>query len=88
MYLEFMNWVTKSSYCRVARLGDQTSRYCRAKGPKVEFNLINLVRHGSSTKFETGLTAPFMVTTWWTFRDFILIQTNDISQDPPYETKI
>ena len=30
----------------------QTSRYCRAK---VEFNSINLVRHGSSTTFETGL---------------------------------
>ena len=30
----------------------QTSRYCRAN---VEFNSINLVRHGSSTTFETGL---------------------------------
>ena len=30
----------------------QTSRYCRAK---VEFNSINLVRHGSSTTSETGL---------------------------------
>ena len=30
----------------------QTSGYCRAK---VEFNSINLVRHGSSTTFETGL---------------------------------
>ena len=30
----------------------QTTRYCHAK---VEFNSINLVRHGSSTKFETGL---------------------------------
>ena len=30
----------------------QTSRYCRAK---VEFNRISLVRHGSSTMFETGL---------------------------------
>ena len=30
----------------------QTSRYCLAK---VEFNLINWVRHGSSTTFETGL---------------------------------
>ena len=30
----------------------QTSRYCHAK---VEFNSINLVRHGSSTTFETGL---------------------------------
>ena len=28
-------------------------RYCRAK---VEFNSINLVRHGSSTTFETGLS--------------------------------
>ena len=33
----------------------QTSRYCRAK---VEFNSINLVRHGSSTTFETGLSLP------------------------------
>ena len=33
----------------------QTSRYCRAK---VEFNSINLVRHGSSTTFETGLSQP------------------------------
>ena len=31
----------------------QTSRYCRAK---VEFNSINLVLHGSSTTFETGLS--------------------------------
>ena len=31
----------------------QGSRYCHAK---VEFNSINLVRHGSSTKFETGLS--------------------------------
>ena len=30
----------------------QTSRYCRTN---VEFNSINLVRHGSSTTFETGL---------------------------------
>ena len=30
----------------------QTSRYCRAK---VEFNSVKLVRHGSSTTFETGL---------------------------------
>ena len=29
-----------------------TSRYCRAN---FEFNSINLVRHGSSTTFETGL---------------------------------
>ena len=29
-----------------------TSRYCRAN---VEYNSINLVRHGSSTTFETGL---------------------------------
>ena len=33
----------------------QTSRYCRAK---VEFNSINLVRHGSSKTFETGLSLP------------------------------
>ena len=32
----------------------QTSRYCRAK---VEFNSINLVRHGISTTFETGLSS-------------------------------
>ena len=45
--------------CTVARLQHdtsmiwfQTSRYCRAK---VEFDSINLVRHGSSTTFETGL---------------------------------
>ena len=55
---------TKSSYlprstARVAVLHGssttwfQTSRYCRAK---VEFNSINLVRHGSRTTFETGLT--------------------------------
>ena len=31
----------------------QTSRYCRAK---VEFNAINLVRHGSTATFETGLS--------------------------------
>jgi len=31
----------------------KTSRYCRAK---VEFNSINLVRHGRSTTFETGLS--------------------------------
>ena len=31
----------------------QTSRDCRAK---VKFNSINLVRHGSSTTFETGLS--------------------------------
>ena len=31
----------------------QTSRYCHAK---VEFNSINLVRYGSSTTFETGLS--------------------------------
>ena len=31
----------------------QTSRYYRVK---VEFNLINLVPHNSSTTFETGLT--------------------------------
>ena len=54
---------TKSCHCRVARQpcrilhGSsttcfQTSRYCRAK---VEFNSVNLVRHGSSTTFETGL---------------------------------
>ena len=30
----------------------QTSRYCRAI---VEFSSINLVRHGGSTTFETGL---------------------------------
>ena len=30
----------------------QTPRYCR---PKVEFNSINLIRHGSSTTFDTGL---------------------------------
>ena len=31
----------------------QTSRYCRAK---FEFNSISLVRHGSSTTFETGFS--------------------------------
>ena len=31
----------------------KTSRYCRAK---VEFNSINLFRHGSSTAFQTGLS--------------------------------
>ena len=55
-----------SSYCRVARQGlscytagscssttwFQTSRY---GGAKVQFYLVNLVRHGSSTTFETGL---------------------------------
>ena len=31
----------------------QTSSYCRAK---VDFNSINLVRHGSNTTFQTGLS--------------------------------
>ena len=44
-----MNWVRHGS----STTWFQTSRYCRAK---VEFNSVNLVRHGCSTTFETGLT--------------------------------
>ena len=54
---------TKLSYCHVARqslrcytavarLGFKKRCYCRAK---VKFNFINLVQHGSSMTFETGL---------------------------------
>ena len=43
-----MNWVRRGS----STTWFQTSRYCRAK---VEFNSVNLVRHGCSTTFETGL---------------------------------
>ena len=47
-----MNWVRHDG----STTWFQTSRYCRAK---VEFNSINLVRHGSSTTFETGLRQVF-----------------------------
>ena len=48
-----MNWQTDNQQIRLgSRTWFQTSWYCRAQ---VEFNLINLVRHSSSTTFETGL---------------------------------
>ena len=46
-------WQSLPCYTVVAQLGFKRSTYCRAK---VEFKMINLVRHGSSTTFETGLS--------------------------------
>ena len=50
MYRNHSTWV-RMYICSLGLF--QTSRYCRAK---VKFNSINLVRHGSSTTFETGLS--------------------------------
>ena len=60
---------TKSRFCRVAPQSspcytavariDFERRATRLA--KVELNLINLVRHGSSTTFETGLTIFLLI---------------------------
>ena len=47
----------------------QTSRFCRAK---VEFNSINLVRHGSSTTLETGLIRIQYDKNWETLLAYLL----------------
>ena len=46
-------WQSLPCYTVVAQLGFKRRAYCRAK---VEFNMINLVRHDSSTTFETNLS--------------------------------
>lgn len=46
-------WQSLPCYTVVAQLGFKRRAYCRAK---VEFNMINLVLHGSSTTFETNLS--------------------------------
>ena len=54
LYSEFGTAVASlPCYTAVARLGSK--RRVAAVLYKVEFNSINLVRHGSSTTFETGL---------------------------------
>ena len=68
MYLQFMNWVRHGSTPPELTWFD-TSRYCRAK---VELNSINLVRHGNSTTFETGLIYNSSVLTIANFPALVL----------------
>ena len=74
---------TKSSFCRVAPQSSQCYRAVaridfKRRAPrlaKVEFNLINLVRHGRSTTFETGLTIFLLINSTTGFNC-----TNDIGK--------
>ena len=63
MYLEFMNWVTKSSYCRVARL-----RFKRRATAVLKSNLIRWIYSGTAVARRSGRLKRALLHHLWLLR--------------------